>query len=162
MAAREEYATVLQIPTRWADNDIYGHVNNVEYFAFFDTVINEYLIRAGGLDIHNGHAIGLAVETMCRFHRPLTYPEAVDAGLRVGKLGNSSVRYEVGLFRAGEILPAATLPSDSAGRILGGAQWACRSRFVGASSVSVSRGRHRPALRCANAANSLRLGTPPP
>ena len=105
---REDYPHFLTIATRWMDNDLYGHINNVVYYSFFDTVINEYLIRAGGLDIHNGHAIGLAVETMCRFHRPLTYPEAVDAGLRVGKLGNSSVRYEVGLFRAGEILPAAT------------------------------------------------------
>ncbi len=105
---REDYPHFLTITTRWMDNDLYGHINNVVYYSFFDTVINEYLIRVGGLDIHDGQAIGLAVETMCRFHQPLTYPEAVDAGLRVGKLGNSSVRYEVGLFRAGEVLPAAT------------------------------------------------------
>jgi acyl-CoA thioester hydrolase len=105
---REHYPHFLTITTRWMDNDLYGHINNVVYYSFFDTVINEYLISAGGLDIHNGQAIGLAVETMCRFHRPLTYPEAVAAGLRVGKLGTSSVRYEVGLFRAGEALPAAT------------------------------------------------------
>jgi acyl-CoA thioester hydrolase len=105
---REDYPHLLTITTRWMDNDLYGHINNVVYYSFFDTVINEYLIRVGGLDIHDGQAIGLAVETMCRFHQPLTYPEAVDAGLRVGKLGTSSVRYEVGLFRAGEALPAAT------------------------------------------------------
>lgn len=105
---RARYPHLAPLPTRWMDNDLYGHINNVVYYSFFDTVINEYLIRAGGLDIHGGEAIGLAVETMCRFHRPLTYPEAVDAGLRVGKLGSTSVRYEVGLFRAGDALPAAT------------------------------------------------------
>ena len=105
---REDYPHFLTITTRWMDNDLYGHVNNVVYYSFFDTVINEYLIRAGGLDIHHGPSIGLAIETMCRFHRPLTYPEAVDDGLRVGKLGNTSVRYEVGLFRAGDTEPAAT------------------------------------------------------
>lgn len=105
---RLDYPHFLAITTRWMDNDLYGHINNVVYYSFFDTVINEYLIRAGGLDIHDGPVIGLAVETMCHFHRPLTYPESVDAGLRVGKLGNSSVRYEVGLFRSGDELPAAT------------------------------------------------------
>lgn len=105
---RVDYPHFLTITTRWMDNDLYGHVNNVVYYSFFDTVINQYLIRSGELDIHAGPVIGLAVETMCRFHRPLTYPESVDAGLRVGTLGNSSVRYEVGLFRAGEELPAAT------------------------------------------------------
>ena len=105
---RVDYPHFLTITTRWMDNDLYGHVNNVVYYSFFDTVINQYLIRGGDLDIHAGPVIGLAVETMCRFHRPLTYPESVDAGLRVGKLGNSSVRYEVGLFRSGEELPAAT------------------------------------------------------
>lgn len=105
---RADYPHFLTISTRWMDNDLYGHINNVVYYSFFDTVINEYLIRAGGLDIHHGPAIGLAVETMCHFHRPLTYPEPVHAGLRVGKLGRSSVRYEVGLFAAGHDEPAAT------------------------------------------------------
>jgi acyl-CoA thioester hydrolase len=105
---RADYPHFLAVTTRWMDNDLYGHVNNVVYYSFFDTVINQYLIRSGGLDIHAGPAIGLAVETMCRFHRPLTYPEGVDAGLRVGTLGKSSVRYEVGLFRAGDEEPAAT------------------------------------------------------
>ena len=89
------------------DNDVYGHVNNVVYYAYFDTVINAFLIAAGGLDIHDGPVIGLAVETACRFHKPLSFPETVDAGLRVGRLGRSSVRYEVGLFRAGDDTAAA-------------------------------------------------------
>ncbi len=104
---RDHYPHRLAIGTRWMDNDVYGHVNNVVYYSYFDTVINEYLIRAGGLDIHRGDTIGLAIETTCRFHRPLAFPDGVDAGLRVGKLGNSSVRYEIGLFRAGEEEPAA-------------------------------------------------------
>lgn len=105
---RARYAHVLAIPTRWMDNDTYGHVNNVTYYSYFDTVVNEYLIRVGGLDIHDGPVIGLAIETFCRFHRPLSFPDIVDAGLRVAKLGNSSVRYEIGLFRQGEDAPAAT------------------------------------------------------
>ena len=105
---RRDYPHFHAITTRWMDNDLYGHVNNVVYYSFFDTVINQYLIRAGGLDIHESRIIGLAVESMCRFHRPLAYPDPVDAGLRVGKLGRSSVRYEVGLFAAGEEEAAAT------------------------------------------------------
>jgi acyl-CoA thioester hydrolase len=104
---RADYPHFLTITTRWMDNDLYGHVNNVVYYSFFDTVINQYLIRAGGLDVHGGAVIGLAVETMCRFYRPLAYPDPVDAGLRVGKLGRTSVRYEVGLFSPGAEEPAA-------------------------------------------------------
>lgn len=89
------------------DNDIYGHVNNVVYYAYFDTVINRYLIEAGGLDIAAGPVIGLAVETGCRFLRPLAFPEVLDAGLRVGHLGTSSVRYEIGIFQKGRDEPAA-------------------------------------------------------
>jgi acyl-CoA thioester hydrolase len=99
---RARYRHFLVIPTRWKDNDIYGHVNNVEYYSYFDTVINRYLIDAGGLAPHTASIIGIAVETMCRFRRSFTYPEDVQAGLRVGHLGNSSVRYEVGLFGTGE------------------------------------------------------------
>jgi acyl-CoA thioester hydrolase len=88
----------LAIPTRWHDNDVYGHVNNVEYYAYFDTVINEYLIRAGGLDIHRGEIIGLCAESHCEFKAPLAFPETVTAGLRVGQLGRSSVRYEIALY----------------------------------------------------------------
>ena len=93
-----DYPHQLAIPTRWHDNDVYGHVNNVEYYAFFDTVINAWLIREGGLDIHSGPVIGLCAESHCEFKAPLAFPETVTAGLRVGHLGRSSVRYEIGLF----------------------------------------------------------------
>jgi len=106
-SGREAYVYFQPIPTRWKDNDIYGHVNNVEYYSYFDTVINTYLIRAGGLDIQQGAQIGYCVESHCRFDLPLAFPETVHAGLRVGKLGNSSVRYEIGLFREDDDTPAA-------------------------------------------------------
>jgi acyl-CoA thioester hydrolase len=98
VTALDDYPHRAAIPTRWADNDIYGHVNNVEYYAFFDTVINAWLIREGGLDIHAGDVIGLCAESHCEFRAALAFPEVVTAGLRVGNLGRSSVRYEIGLF----------------------------------------------------------------
>jgi acyl-CoA thioester hydrolase len=101
------YPHRLAIPTRWADNDVYGHVNNVEYYAFFDTVINAYLIDAGGLDIRGGDVIGLCAESHCEFRAPLAFPQTVQAGLRVGHLGRTSVRYEIGLYGDGDE-PAAT------------------------------------------------------
>ncbi len=108
---RGSYPHFLTIPTRWADNDVYGHVNNVEYYAFFDTVINRWLIAEGGLDIHArepGDVIGLCVESRCAYKAEFTFPEDVEAGLRVGKLGNSSVHYEIGLFAAGAEEPSAS------------------------------------------------------
>ncbi len=108
VASRAAYRHFLAIPTRWKDNDSYGHVNNVVYYSYFDTVVNEHLIRAGGLDIRDDPVIGVVVETRCQFHRSLTFPETIDAGLRVVTLGRSSVTYEVGLFRQGEDTPAAT------------------------------------------------------
>jgi acyl-CoA thioester hydrolase len=105
---RADYAHFLLIPTRWMDNDVYGHVNNVVYYSYFDTVVNTYLIEQGVLDIEASPVIGLAVESMCRFMHEITYPETVEAGLRVGRLGNTSVRYEIGLFRHGQEKPAAT------------------------------------------------------
>jgi len=105
---RDGYRHFLAIPTRWMDNDSYGHVNNVTYYSYFDTAVNEHLIRAGGLDIARDPVIGIVVETACTFHRSLTFPEVIDAGLRVTKLGGSSVIYEIGLFRRGEDRPAAT------------------------------------------------------
>jgi len=105
---RGDYRHFLAIPTRWMDNDSYGHVNNVTYYSYFDTAVNEHLIRAGGLDIARDPVIGIVVETACTFHRSLTFPEVIDAGLRVTKLGGSSVIYEIGLFRRGEDRPAAT------------------------------------------------------
>jgi acyl-CoA thioester hydrolase len=108
MSVRASYPHRLEIPTRWHDNDVYGHVNNVEYYAFFDTVINGWLIAEGGLDIHHGETIGLCAESHCEFHAPLAFPETVEAGLRVGRLGRSSVRYEIALFLQGAEEPAAT------------------------------------------------------
>lgn len=104
---RARFPHFLAIPTRWMDNDLYGHVNNVVYYSYFDTVINHYLIAEGGLDISQGPVIGIAVETMCRFEASLSFPEVVDAGLRVAHLGNSSARYEIGLFRQGQDKAAA-------------------------------------------------------
>ena len=106
--ARSAYRHFLAIATRWMDNDAYGHVNNVTYYSYFDTAVNEHLIRAGGLDVHAGAAIGLVVETSCRFHRSLSFPETIDAGLRVARLGTTSVDYDIGLFRQGDDAPAAT------------------------------------------------------
>lgn len=105
---REEYRHFLSIQTRWMDNDIYGHVNNALYYAFFDTAINQYLIAEGGLDIAAGAVIGLAAESHCRFMQSLAFPELIEVGLRVGKLGNSSVRYELAIFKHNEPTAAAT------------------------------------------------------
>jgi acyl-CoA thioester hydrolase len=105
---RADYRHFLAIPTRWMDNDTYGHVNNVTYYSYFDTVVNEHLIQAGGLDIRNAPVVGFVVETSCRFHRPLSFPETIDAGMRVTKLGRTSVTYEIALFRKGDASPAAT------------------------------------------------------
>jgi acyl-CoA thioester hydrolase len=101
------YPHVLDISTRWKDNDVYGHVNNVEYYSYFDTVINRFLITEGGLDIHGGAVIGLCVESHCAFKAALSFPDLVRAGLRVAHLGRSSVRYEIGLFREDDPEPVA-------------------------------------------------------
>ncbi len=106
-ATRADYRHFLDIPTRWMDNDVYGHVNNTVYYSYFDTVINAYLIDRGVLDYANGAVIGLAVENGCRYRRSLEFPMVIAAGLRVGRLGNSSVRYEVGLFAPGDDQAAA-------------------------------------------------------
>jgi len=104
---RADYRHFLTISTRWMDNDVYGHVNNVVYYSYFDTVVNRYLIDAGALVIESSPVIGLVVETGCRYFAPITFPDRVEAGLRVARLGNSSVRYEVGLFRNDDPEPAA-------------------------------------------------------
>jgi acyl-CoA thioester hydrolase len=106
-SSRATYKHILPLQTRWADNDIYGHVNNVAYYGYFDTIVNEYLIAAGALDIHEGDVIGLVVETGCKYFSPLAFPDKLDGALRVAKIGNSSVRYELAIFRAGEDNPAA-------------------------------------------------------
>jgi acyl-CoA thioester hydrolase len=98
---RDGYRHFLRLGTRWMDNDVYGHVNNVVYYSWFDTVVNEYLVRQGVLDIDGSAVIGLVVETQCRYFRELAFPEPVDLGLRVARLGRSSVRYEIGVFADG-------------------------------------------------------------
>ena len=104
---RVAYRHFLPIATRWMDNDAYGHVNNVVYYAYFDTVVNAYLIAAGVLDIANSPVIGLVVETGCKYLSAVAFPDEIDAGLRVAKLGNSSVRYEIALFRRGNDVAVA-------------------------------------------------------
>ena len=99
---RDDYRYFLSLQSRWMDNDLYGHVNNVTYYSYFDTVVNYFLIEKGGLDIHKADKIGVVVESHCNFSRSVAYPDLIDCGLRVGHLGNTSVRYEVGIFRNGE------------------------------------------------------------
>ena len=105
--ARSAYRAFRPITSRWMDNDVYGHINNVVYYSFFDTAVNGHLIDAGALDIHAGTVIGLVIETRCNYFAPLASPQPIEAGLRVAHVGRSSVRYEVGLFAAGEPLSAA-------------------------------------------------------
>lgn len=104
---RQDFKHFYPITTRWMDNDAYGHVNNVVYYLWFDTVVNQFLISHGTLDIHEGEAIGLVIESHCNYFAPVTFPELVTAGLCVSKLGNSSVRYEIGIFRGDDDQVAA-------------------------------------------------------
>ena len=104
---RSAYRLFFDIATRWLDNDVYGHVNNTVYFTWFDTAVNRYLIEAGALDIHQGPVIGFAVQSHCDYFSPVAYPQPIEVGLRIGHLGASSVRYEAGVFAAGEALSAA-------------------------------------------------------
>jgi acyl-CoA thioester hydrolase len=106
-AHRAEFRVLRAIPTRWMDNDHYGHVNNVAYYSYFDTAVNGWLIEASGCDIRDLPAIGIVAETSCRFLRELSFPETVYAGLALEKLGNSSVVYRIGLFREQDEEPAA-------------------------------------------------------
>jgi acyl-CoA thioester hydrolase len=106
-ARRSRYPYLQWISTRWSDNDVYGHVNNVVYFSYFDTVVNQYLIEKGALDIHGGAVIGLVVENTCRYFQSLQFPDRVAAGVQVQRLGTSSVVYRIGLFRNEEAAAAA-------------------------------------------------------
>ena len=99
---RGDYAHFQPITTRWHDNDVYGHVNNVVYYSYFDSAVNTYLIEVGGLDIHEGEVIGFVVSSSCDYFASIAFPERIEVGLRVGKLGNSSVQYELAIFKAGE------------------------------------------------------------
>ena len=105
--SRRTFKTFRRIDTRWMDNDVYGHVNNVVYYSWFDTAVNGWLIEQDALDIHHGQTIGLVIETQCNYFAPLAFPQTIEAGIRVARIGSSSVRYEVGLFAQGEDLCAA-------------------------------------------------------
>jgi acyl-CoA thioester hydrolase len=105
---RDRYRYWVEIPTRWQDGDPYGHVNNVVYYSYFDTAVTKMLIERRVLRGPHWNAIGLCIESQCQFHAPITFPEVVDAGLRIGRVGNSSLRYEVGLFLRGQEEPCAS------------------------------------------------------
>ena len=105
--SKQNFKYFVPITTRWADNDIYGHINNVAYYSFFDTAVNHFLIHHANLDIHQGQIIGLVVDSGCSYFSPLAYPENITAGVRVIKLGNSSVQYQVGLFKEQEQFASA-------------------------------------------------------
>lgn len=102
LATRDQFAYFTRITTRWMDNDIYGHVNNVTYYSYFDTVANEFLINQGGLDIQNAEIVGFVVASNCAYHAPISYPTKIDAGFRVNRLGRSSVEYGIAIFEAGK------------------------------------------------------------
>jgi acyl-CoA thioester hydrolase len=102
MSQRSDYRHFQPILTRWQDNDVYGHVNNVAYYSYFDSAVNTYLIEHGGLDIHGGEVVGFVVSSSCDYFASVAFPERLEVGLRVAKLGTSSVQYELAVFRAGE------------------------------------------------------------
>jgi acyl-CoA thioester hydrolase len=101
-STRADYRWFLSLPTRWMDNDVYGHVNNVAYYSFFDTAVARFLLANGVLDLASSTAVGLVVETGCRYAAPMAFPDEVTCGLRCGRLGTSSIRYEIGIFRNDE------------------------------------------------------------
>ncbi|MBY4594283.1 acyl-CoA thioesterase [Ottowia caeni] len=105
--SRDSYRAFRSITTRWMDNDQYGHVNNVVYYSWFDTAVNAHLIEQGVLDTERGNTIGFVIETQCQYFAPLSFPQIVEAGIRVAHIGSSSVRYEVGLFAQGAEMTAA-------------------------------------------------------
>ncbi|HEY2029027.1 MAG TPA: thioesterase family protein [Myxococcales bacterium] len=107
MNTRDSFPVFVELVTRWADNDVYGHVNNAVYYSYFDTVVNRYLTDHGVLHLHESQSFGVIVETGCKFHASVAFPDVLEVGLRVSKLGNSSVQYELGVFKKGSIECAA-------------------------------------------------------
>lgn len=105
---RSAWPQFIAISTRWMDNDVYGHVNNVQYYSYFDTAVNQFLIERGVLDIHTGDVVGFVVDSGCAYYSSLSFPDKVQVGIRVAKIGNSSVRYEIGIYRNDEPTPCAT------------------------------------------------------
>ncbi|MCC6071406.1 acyl-CoA thioesterase [Massilia sp. GCM10020059] len=106
-APRAAFPHFCGIATRWMDNDVYGHVNNVVYYSYFDTAVNQFLIERGVLDIHKGEVVGFVVDSGCSYFSSLSFPDTVHAGVRVARLGNTSVRYEIALYRNDDPLPCA-------------------------------------------------------
>ena len=106
-APRSAFPHFHAIATRWMDNDVYGHVNNVVYYSYFDTAVNQFLIERGVLDIHSGGVVGFVVDSGCAYFSSISFPDTIHAGIRVAKLGNSSVRYEIALYRNDDVLPCA-------------------------------------------------------
>ena len=104
---RAAWPHFIAIPTRWMDNDVYGHVNNVVYYSYFDTAVNQFLIERGVLDMHKGDVVGFVVDSGCSYFSSVSFPDTIHAGIRVAKLGNSSVRYEIALYRNEDPLPCA-------------------------------------------------------
>ncbi|HET7313031.1 thioesterase family protein [Salinisphaera sp.] len=104
---RDDYAWFCEVPTRWMDNDVYGHVNNVTYYSYFDTAANRFLIEVGGLDIHDDQVAGFVVASNCRYREPIAFPETLDIGLRVDRLGTRSVTYGLAVFKSGTPLASA-------------------------------------------------------
>jgi acyl-CoA thioester hydrolase len=107
MSARDKFPLFVELVTRWADNDVYGHVNNATYYTFFDTVVNRFLTDHGVLDVHGSPSFGVVVETGCKYFASIAFPDVLEIGLRVGKLGNTSVQYELGVFKKGSDVCAA-------------------------------------------------------
>jgi acyl-CoA thioester hydrolase len=107
LPVRAEFRFFLEIPTRWMDNDIYGHVNNVTYYSWFDTVVARFLLDSGCINLTDSPVIGVVVETQCRYHAPIAFPNPVTAGLRVDRVGTTSIRYAIGIFRGADITASA-------------------------------------------------------
>ena len=107
ISTRADYRWFTSMPTRWMDNDVYGHVNNVQYYSFIDTAVAEFLIANEVLDLASSTEVGLVVETQCRYVAPITFPDQITCGVRCGRLGSSSIRYELGLFRNEEAQASA-------------------------------------------------------
>ena len=107
LSLRDDYGYFLAIPTRWMDNDIYGHINNVTYYSYFDTVVARFLLGSGAINLVDSEVIGVVVETQCRFHAPIAFPDEITAGLRVERVGTTSIRYGIGIFRNAAIAVSA-------------------------------------------------------
>ncbi len=158
MPQRNEYRHLQTITTRWHDNDVYGHVNNVTYYSFFDSAVNTYLIEVGGLDIHDGEVVGFVVSSACDYFASIAFPDRIEIGLRVGKLGSSSVQYELAVFKVGEeeACAAGRLFTYSwTGHRIG--RWRFRTGYVGLWNCWWSETKNRSLLSALGAAGGCDL-----